>query len=132
MDAIDYAPSTWRFVGGSPGVASLYSARSGYEIVWKVGVQAIREKSKRQIARLVERAKALGLTVNTPADPEKRGGTISVDFAGAEAACKELIRRKFIVDYRPRAGIRISPHFYSSDEECDAIMDEVAKIRSAK
>lgn len=132
MDAIDYAPSTWRFVGGSPGVTSLYSARSGYEIVRKVGVKAIREKSKRQVARLFDRAKSLGLTVNTPVDPEKRGGTISIDFPGADAACKELIRRKFIVDYRPRAGIRISPHFYSSDDECDAILDEVAKIRGGK
>lgn len=132
LDGIDYAPSVWRFQGGSPGVPALYSARPGYEIVKKVGVEKIRAKSKRQIARLVDRARELGLTVNTPQDPEKRGGTISVDFDGADAACKELIRRRFLVDYRPKAGIRISPHFYNTDEECDAIMDEIKKIRSGK
>ena len=54
------------------------------------------------------------------------------DFEGADSACKELIKRKFLVDYRPKAGIRISPHFYNTDEECDAIMEEIKKIRSAK
>ncbi|MBI3724901.1 aminotransferase class V-fold PLP-dependent enzyme [bacterium] len=132
LDAIDYAPSIWRFVGGSPNVPGLYSARSGYEIIRKIGVEKIRAKSKQQIARLVERAREIGLTVNTPTDPEKRGGTITVDFQGSDAACKELIKRKFIVDYRPKAGIRISPHFYNTDEECDAIMDEIKKIRSGK
>lgn len=132
LDAIDYAPSIWRFTGGSPPVPALYSARSGYEIIRKVGVEKIRAKSRRQVARLVEKAKELGLTVNTPADPEKRGGTVSVDFEGSESACKELIRRRFIVDYRPKAGIRISPHFYTTDEECDATLEEIKKIRAGK
>jgi kynureninase len=132
LDAIDYAPSVWRFQGGSPGVPALYSARPGYEIVRKVGVEKIRQKSKKQVARIIDRAREQGLTVNTPADAEKRGGTVSVDFQGADAACKELIQRRFLVDYRPKAGIRISPHFYNTDEECDAIMDEIKKIRSGK
>ena len=132
LDAIDYAPGIWRFVGGSPGVAPLYSARSGYEIIRKVGVDRIRAKSKQQIAHLIDRARELGLTVNTPADPEKRGGTMTVDFPGAEDASRELIKRRFVVDYRPKAGIRISPHFYTTDEECDGIMDEIKKIRSGK
>jgi kynureninase len=130
LDAIDYAPSIWRFAGGSPPVPALYSARTGYEIVKAVGVDKIRAKSKRQVARLIERAREQGLTVNAPADPEKRGGTVAVDFPGADAACKELIKRKFIVDYRPKAGIRISPHFYNTDEECDQVLDEIKKIRA--
>jgi kynureninase len=132
MGPIDYADGVTRFMGGSPGVPSLYSARAGYRIVRKVGVEAIRRRSLAMTARLVERAQAMGLTVNTPLDPALRAGTVSVDFPGSEDACRELIRRKFIVDYRPRAGIRISPHFYNTDDECDAIMDEIARIRSKK
>jgi len=29
----------------------------------------------------------------------------------------------FVVDWRPAGGIRISPHFYNSDEEWRAIME---------
>ena len=132
MGPIDYADDAMRFMGGSPGVPALYSARAGYRIIDAVGVKAIRERSKAMTARLVERALALGLTVNTPLDPELRAGTVSVDFPGAESACRELIRRKFIVDYRPKAGIRISPHFYNTDGEIDAIMDEIRSIRAKK
>jgi kynureninase len=53
---------------------------------------------------------------------------VTVDFDGAEEAHHELIRRKFIVDYRPEAGIRISPHFYTSDEEIEAILQEIRKL----
>jgi kynureninase len=130
MDPIKYAPTVMRYMGGSPGVQGLYSTRPGYRIIRKVGVKAIRKRSMQMTARIVERAREQGLVINTPMDPSVRAGTVSVDFPGAEEACNELIRRKFIVDYRPKAGVRISPHFYNTDDECDAIMEEIAKIRA--
>jgi kynureninase len=39
-----------------------------------------------------------------------------------------LIRREFIVDYRPGAGVRISPHFYNTDEELELVIAEMKKI----
>lgn len=140
MGRIRYAEDVHRFMGGSPSVPALYAARAGYEIVAKVGVEKIREKSQRQTQRIFEKAKAMGLDVNSPAT--NRGGTVVVDFPGAEQAEKELLRRKFIIDHRPastsvlgtplKGGIRVSPHFYNSDEECDAILDEIARIRAGK
>ena len=44
---------------------------------------------------------------------------------------KELSRRDFLVDYRPGAGIRVAPHFYSKDEELDLIVREIRKIVDA-
>ena len=139
MGRIRYAEDVHRFMGGSPGVPALYAARSGYEIIGKVGVEAIRAKSRRQTQRLFEKAKEMGLEVNSPADPATRGGTVVVDFVGAEAACAELVKRKFVVDYRKpsvsvlgtplKGGVRISPHFYNTDEECDAVLAEIADIR---
>jgi selenocysteine lyase/cysteine desulfurase len=32
------------------------------------------------------------------------------------------------VDYRPGVGIRISPHFYNTMDEIDAVMAELARI----
>lgn len=139
MGRIRYAPDVHRFMGGSPSVPALYAARTGYEIIAKVGLAAIREKSKRQTKRLLEKALEMGLEVNSPRDGEIRGGTVVADFPGAEAACAELVKRKFVVDYRKpstsvlgtplKGGIRISPHFYNSDEECDAVLAEIAEIR---
>jgi hypothetical protein len=29
----------------------------------------------------------------------------------AQEVCRELLRRDVLVDYRPKAGVRLSPHF---------------------
>jgi len=130
MGDIDYADDIHRFMGGSPSVPALYSARSGYEIIAEVGVEKIRARSLHLTRRVMDRALADGLTVNTPREDEARGGTVCVDFEGSEAASRTLIERDFCIDHRPSCGIRISPHFYNTEDECDAIMDEIGRIRS--
>ena len=42
----------------------------------------------------------------------------------------ELIRRRFITDYRPPTGIRVAPHFYNTMEEVDAVIDEMKKYET--
>lgn len=125
------AADAWRASTGTPPVVALYSARPGYEIIKQVGLDKIREKSKRLTAHLVEKALAAGFKVNSPREPEKRGGTVCIDFANAEAVHHELIKRGFIIDYRPGGGIRVSPHFYNTIEECDAILAEMTKLRDS-
>ena len=129
MGEMVYADGIDRFMGGTPGIPALYAAREGYKIIREVGVDRIREKSLRQTRHLIDRAGDLGFTVNTPRDDARRGGHVTIEFAGAEAVSQELIRRRFIIDYRPGAGIRVSPHFYNSDAECDALLDEIVTIR---
>ncbi|MDQ3265082.1 MAG: aminotransferase class V-fold PLP-dependent enzyme [Myxococcota bacterium] len=128
---VDYAEDAHRFMGGTPSVPTLYQARAGYEIIEKVGVVAIREKSLRQTTLLMELADAQGLTVRTPRAPERRGNTVCMEFEGSEDACGKLIERGFVVDHRPGAGVRVSPHFYNSDEECRAIMAEIQSLRAS-
>ena len=123
-----YTEGAYRFQNGTPNVPGLYAAREGPRIVHEADVLAIREKSMRQTARLVDAALAEGWTVNAPMDPERRGGTVAVDVPHAYEVKHELLRREVIVDYRPGAGIRISPHYYNTDEECDHAIDEIRDI----
>jgi kynureninase len=124
-----YAPNITRFLHGSPAIPALYAAQAGYKIINEIGVPAIREKSVRQTQRLIELAEAAGFRVTSPKVPEQRGGTITVWDENAAEITKELIRREFIVDYRPGAGVRISPHFYTQDEELELVISEMKKIR---
>jgi kynureninase len=132
MGRIDYADTIWRWSGGTPAVPALYTARTGWEIVREIGVSRIREKSLRLTRRMMERADALGFRVNTPREDAKRGGTVCVDFEGAEPVSKELIRRGVLIDYRPRCGIRASPHFYTTEDEVERFFDEIERIRAGK
>jgi kynureninase len=125
---IEYAPDIQRFLNGTPNVPSMYAARSGYEIVAEIGVQRIRAKSQRQTQRLIDLADEAGLTVRSPRDPEQRGGTIILDVPNGREVTAELIRRQILVDFRPGAGIRVAPHFYTSDDEIDHTIRELKSI----
>lgn len=127
-----YAPDITRFLHGSPAIPALYAAESGYRIINEIGVEAIRKKSVRQTTRLIELAEEAGFRVTSPHDAAERGGTITVAAEHAAAMTTELIRREFIVDYRPGAGIRISPHFYTKDEELELIVREMKTIRDTR
>jgi kynureninase len=70
-----------------------------------------------------------GYRVNTPREAARRGGTICFDFDGSEQVAKALNATQFLCDWRPRSGIRMSPHFYTSDEEIERFMAEVARLR---
>ena len=128
--AIDPREDSYRYLNGTPHIPALYACRPGLEILNKVGIAAIREKSMRMTALLMESARARGWRVNTPENPAERAGTVSIECPHAHEVCRELLRRDILVDYRPKAGVRVSPHFYNRNEECEftlAQMEEILK-----
>jgi kynureninase len=125
---IDYADDGTRFLHGTPAVPALYGAEAGYDVVNTIGVPAIREKSLRQTGLLLELARAQGFVTRTPDAPAERGGMVIVDVPHAAAVTRELVRREVLVDYRPGAGIRLSPHFYTSDQELERAVGEIRQI----
>jgi kynureninase len=129
MPEQEYAESVWRLIGGTPAVACLYQARAGAEIVGEIGVDRIRRKSLRQTQRLIELVDDAKYQLNSPRADNERAGVVCFDFEGSAQVAKELNRRKFFCDHRPQCGIRVSPHFYTKDEELDLFMKEVEKIR---
>jgi kynureninase len=125
---IDYAPDIRRFLNGTPNIPAMYSARSGYAIVNEIGVAAIRAKSKRQTQDLIAQADEASLPVRSPRNPDLRGGTIILDVPNGREVTAELGRRNILVDFRPGAGVRIAPHFYTSDEEITHTIREFKSI----
>jgi len=131
--AIDPRDDAYRFLNGTPHIPALYACQPGLAILNEVGAQAIREKSVRMTTRLLEGAKSRGWRVNTAENPAERAGTVSIDCPQAMAVSRELLARDILIDYRPQAGIRISPHFYNREEECDRALlqiDEILRTRA--
>jgi kynureninase len=129
---LHYASNITRFLHGSPAIPALYAAQSGYRIINEIGVDKIRAKSVRQTEYLIQLAEEAGFVVTSPKDSSRRGGTITVAHESASAIARELIRREFVIDYRPGAGVRISPHFYTTDNELDLVIEEMKKIRETR
>ncbi|HEX8724483.1 MAG TPA: aminotransferase class V-fold PLP-dependent enzyme [Gemmatimonadaceae bacterium] len=124
---MSYAQGPYRWLNGTPAIPALYAAIEGPRIVRRAGVDAIRAKSMRQTARLIELADARGYPVRTPRDAGRRGGTVAFDVPHAYEVSEYLLSRDVLVDFRPNAGIRVAPHFYTRDDELEsvvALMDE--------
>jgi kynureninase len=130
IGANKYAEPPYRFMQGTSNVPGYYAALPGLKIIREAGVERIREKSKKMTARLIELADQRGWKVNAPRDSERRGGTVAIDMPNAYEVHEELLRRDVLVDFRPRAGVRFSPHFYNTMEEIDRAILTVDEILS--
>ena len=125
---MEYADAAWRWLGGTPVIPALFAATEGPRILRSVGIDAVRAKSVRQTSRLIELADARGYPVTAPRDPARRGGTVAFDVPHAREVALALLADNVIVDFRPGAGIRVAPHFYTSDEELEAAVTLIDDI----
>jgi kynureninase len=125
---IDMRDDAFRFLNGTPSVPNLHAIRPGIVIISQVGVDNIRQKSLAQTELICKLADNMGYEVNSPRNPSERGGTVTVNPPHAYEVSRELLARDIVIDYRPQAGIRISPHFYNSDDEVRACMAAIKDI----
>jgi kynureninase len=127
-EEMDYAAGAARFLTGTPNVPAHYAATAGYDLIEEIGVDRIRSNSLQQTQLLIELADNAGFEVRSPRDPTRRGGTVTVyvpDFAAVHA---ELTAREILCDFRPDAGIRLGPHFFTSDDELRNVTSEIGVI----
>ena len=125
---MEYATGAFRWLNGTPAIPALYAAIEGPRIVRRASIDAIRAKSVRQTSRLIQLADDRGFRVHAPREAELRGGTVAIRVPHAYEVAQTLLARDILVDYRPDAGIRVAPHFYTSDDEVElvvAAMDEI-------
>jgi kynureninase len=127
---IEYAPSMYRFGTGTPTIPGYIVARTGHDLIREVGVRRIRAHNTHLTKMLIEGALEREFRVPTPRAPEKRAGWVGIDFEGAEEICKALLAERVFVDYRPGCGIRVGPHFYTTEEEIAHFFASIDRLRS--
>lgn len=123
-----YADGGARFLTGTPNVPALYAATAGYDLIEEIGVERIRANSLRQTDLLLRLADAAGFGIASPRDPARRGGTVTVHVDGFPAVHAELAERQILCDFRPGAGIRLGPHYFTSDAELEHAIAQIADI----
>jgi kynureninase len=125
---LEYAPGAARFLTGTPNPAAHYAATAGYDLVEEIGVARIREHSLRQTQLLLDLADEAGFEVTSPRDAARRGGTVVVAVPEFAAVHAELEARGILCDFRPDAGIRLGPHFYTSEDEIRFAVGQIVEI----
>ena len=123
-----YAPGAARFLTGTPNVPAHFAATAGYDLIEEVGVGRIRENSLRQTQLLIDLADGAGFGIRSPRLPERRGGTVTVHVPDFAAVHRELTEREILCDFRPDAGIRLGPHYFSTDDELRFVVEQIGEI----
>jgi kynureninase len=126
-DTMEYTTGAFRWLNGTPVIPALYAATEGAKILRKAGIEAIRARSTALTSRLIELADHHGFTVKAPRDPGRRGGTVALDVPHGYEVTQDLLSHDVLVDFRVGAGIRIAPHFFTLDEEIEAVVHEIAR-----
>jgi kynureninase len=132
IDARSVRHDAMRMMNGTPAIPAYYAAIAGLDIINEVGVEGIREQSKRLTAHLLTLVDRHGFTSAAARNPERLAGTVAIDVPDALQVSRTLKAREFLVDYRPPVGIRLSPHFYNTMDEIDRIVAEMASIVAKK
>jgi len=132
IEDADVRGDAMRMMNGTPAIPAYYAALAGLDIIAEVGVDRIRARSRQLTARLLALVDQYGFRSVASRDPERLAGTVAVDVPDALLVARTLKARGFMVDYRPPVGVRISPHFYNSEEEIDRIMDEIRSIVASR
>lgn len=125
--SIDHPDTAQRFALGTPSGISVFAATAGMSIIVDVGVERIRERSLELTGYLIERADDARLVVRTPRDPDRRGGLVAVEVEDAKHVLEALLAKGVIVDER-HGALRVCPHFFSSEDDIDALFAALSDL----
>ncbi len=120
-----------RFESGTPALPTIHTASGGLDIVLEIGVQRIYERTRVLTNDLVERVKAKGWQLRSPEDEHQRSSIVMLALERPDEIVEQLVARRFIVDYRPGL-LRISPYFYNTLAENEAIVEEISQILAGR
>jgi kynureninase len=127
-EELEYAAGSARFLTGTPNPAAHMAGTAGYDLIEDIGVERIRANSLRQTELLIELADAAGFGVYSRREPERRGGTVILSVQEGAAVYAELEARGVLGDFRPGAGIRLGPHFFTTDDEIRFAVEQLVDI----
>lgn len=126
--------SAERFDPGCVGEDAQCGFHASLEYFNKLGIENIEKKVLRLSRYLIDGLKELGLKVNTPEESEKRAGIVTYtnETYDQNAETYETMKKKGInIAHRYTGGvggIRISPHFFNTEEEIDKVLQVQSKL----
>lgn len=128
-------PHPGRFEEGSPTYAMIDGLSAAFEFLQEVSVEAISRRLQSLTDRLALGLEKLQCEVG-PA-PEHRHHILTFrnysanNSVSAEDLVKELKKRRIVVTAR-EGRVRVSPHFYNTEQEIDALVEAVREITAQK
>lgn len=119
-------PDARRFATGSYPFSSIMTMHSSLGLLLEIGIKNIEQHNRRLLDRLIEYLKDSPYKIRTDLNPKHRSSILSFSSKNTQKLYKKLTKKNIFVSYRER-GIRVSPHFYNTEEEIEALIDVLKK-----
>jgi cysteine desulfurase/selenocysteine lyase len=115
-----------RFEVGSPCTMGFIGAAEAMKILLDFGIENVRSRILGLTDHLMGRVEDMGLELQTPKEKQCRSGIVNFKINRPQKVAEMLTKKGIIVSARAN-GIRVSPHFYNTEEEIDALTEEIRK-----
>lgn len=118
------APTAERFEPGTLNTAGIYGLRAALDLLLCVGISEIEARVLALTDRLCDGLRRRGYRVQSPRGPGEKSGivTFSHERHGAEEVFRRLREHRVVGAVRD-GRVRLSPHFYNTEEEIDRAVE---------
>ena len=123
----DLHNSASRYETGSSCILGFEAARAAIDFLLNVGMDTVEKRILMLTDHLIDRLKELGIEIHSPLDSSSRSGIVTFGYPNATEVVKKLRAKGFWIagGFHYLDGIRVSPHYYNTEEEIDNFVREL-------
>ncbi|WEJ74025.1 aminotransferase class V-fold PLP-dependent enzyme [Pseudomonas sp. PSE14] len=128
LDHWQPARSARRFECGSPNMLGAVALDASLSLLEEVGMEKVGALVGERVQQLQDGlARISGATLHSPLNPSRRAGILTFSLAGWDnARLLERLRAEQVVCIQRGAGIRFSPHFYTTEKVIEETLALIA------
>ncbi len=124
---LDFRDDARRFDGGSYNLAGIWALGATIDWMLEIGVDKIWERISMLTERLVKGVKAKGYRIVSPREAHETSGIVT--FVSSQHDHEKIVNH-LLKEYKTviaaRLGrLRVSPHFYNTEDEVDQLIDHL-------
>lgn len=125
---LDWPQTADRLELGTPSVGTAYTGVAGMDLILDAGPERIYPRLQSLTQRVIEQARERYRVVS-PLDPNERAGIVMLQVKNPQETVPALAEAGYTVDYRPGL-VRVSPHFFNTEDDVDTFMAALAQVQS--
>ena len=120
VDKIELIDSARKFETGGTSFALIMGLKKSLEILLDIGIDNIEKRVLKLSKYVIDNAE----NVQTPYDEKKRAGIVNIKHSDSEKIVEKLKEKKILVSAR-MGGIRVSTHFWNTEEDIDTLLKNI-------
>lgn len=137
----DFEGDTWtpaqsarRFEAGTPNMIGIHALDASLGLFEEIGMAVVEERLAANLAFLeAELRKLAGIEIVTPADPAKRAGILTFRHARIDGVeLHKALMHEGVICAARAGGVRLAPHFYTSQAVLERAVDLIGRLTQAR